>query len=213
MNPKKFSLMVALLCMILANLSCLVIDIPLEVLRGIIPQLEDEEGVDLPPEQPPDEPPPTAAEPTRPFIAEINPCEGIYKKYAHDPALGEIKAEYIGSWHAGESVSAGFNERFIFFPTGNYLFFPSQYECTYSSDESCVPSPIEDGLWGVQGQVMYLAKGGDINNITHRSVTEVIPSSPDESPYPFKTTIDGLPFWLISPDTNLWDPETGEYCN
>ena len=35
----------------------------------------------------------------------------------------------------------------------------------------------------------------------------------NESPYPYKTTIDGLTFWLMSKSTDYWDPETGDYCD
>ena len=148
-----------------------------------------------------------------PFIPQINPCEGIYEKYPHDPTLGEIKGDYVGSWHASPFVSDAYNERFVLFSSGNYLFFPSQYECEYSSDEACVLSTVEDGLWGVQGEVMNFAKGGDLNNLISRSITPTIPSSADESPYPYKTTIDGLPFWLMAKEPNLWDPQTGELCD
>jgi len=146
------------------------------------------------------------------FVPQMNPCEGIYEKYPHDPSLGEIKGDYVGSWHTDPSLSARWNERWVFFSSGNYLFFPSQYECAYSSDPNCTPTPIEDGLWGVQGEIMNFAKGGDLNNIISRSIAPLVPSSIDESPYPYKTTIDGLPFWLYTKDTNYWDPETGEYC-
>jgi hypothetical protein len=69
-----------------------------------------------------------------------------------------------------------------------------------------------DGLWGVQGDMMYFATAGEMDNIISRSITPLVPSSIDESPYPYKTTIDGLPFWLYTKDTSYWDPETGEYC-
>jgi len=59
---------------------------------------------------------------------------------------------------------------------------------------------------------MNFAKGGDLNDIISRSITDIVPSSADESRYPFRTTIDGLKFWLWSNATNFWDPETGEYC-
>jgi hypothetical protein len=147
-----------------------------------------------------------------PFSININPCEGIYEKYRHNPALGEIKADYVGSWHASEMVTARYNERFVLFASGNYLFFPDQYECAYTF-KSCVPSPIEDGLWGVEGEVMNFAKGGDMEDLISRPITPIIPSSLDESPYPFKTTIDGLTFWLMSKSTDYWDPETGDYCD
>jgi len=149
---------------------------------------------------------------TEPFISHISPCEGIYERYQHDPAQGEITADYIGSWHASESISARYSERFVLFASGNYLFFPGQYECAYTF-KSCVPSPIEDGVWGVQGQEMHFAEGGELNTIISRSVTKIHPSPDDESPYPFKTTIDGLTFWLMPKGTDYWDPETGVYCD
>ena len=146
------------------------------------------------------------------FVPQVNACEDIYKKYPHDPTLGEIKADYVGSWHASEMVTARYNERFVLFASGNYLFFPDQYECAYTF-KSCVPSPIEDGLWGVEGEVMNFAKGGDMEDLISRPITPIIPSSLDESPYPYKTTIDGLTFWLMSKSTDYWDPETGDYCD
>lgn len=145
-----------------------------------------------------------------PFTVNVNPCEGIYEKYPHDPALGEIPADYVGCWHASESVSARYNERFVLFASGHYLFFPDEYECAYTFN-TCVPSPIEDGLWGVQSQVMNFAIGGDMNNLISRSITPVIPTE-DEFSYPFTTTIDGLTFWLLSKETDMWDPETGGLC-
>ena len=146
------------------------------------------------------------------FVPQINPCEGIYEKYPHDPTLGEIKEDYVGSWHQDPSLSARWSERWVFFPSGNYLFIPSQYECAYSSNPNCTPTPIEDGLWGVMDNLMYLATSGDLSNILTVSITPVVPSTIDESPYPYKTTIERLPFWLYTKDTNYWDPETGEYC-
>ncbi len=154
---------------------------------------------------------PTPPEGPEPVVGIINPCEGIYEKYPHDPSLGEISEAYVGSWHADYSMSDAYKERFVLFSSGNYLFFPDQYECR-NTFKTCVPSPIENGLWGVQGQVMNFAKGGDMEDIISRSITDIVPSSPDESPYPFKTTIDGLKFWLWSKGTDYWDPETGEYC-
>ena len=141
-----------------------------------------------------------------------NSCECLGVKYEHDEELGEIKEEYIGSWHASAFVGSGYGERFVFFPSGNYLFFPSQYECDFG-DESCVLSPIEEGTWGVQGSQMNLAKDGDTNNVRSILIGEVIDSLAEESPYPLKTTFDGTTYWLLSKDTNIWNPETGESCN
>lgn len=141
-----------------------------------------------------------------------NPCENMGEKYEHDEELGEIKEDYIGSWHAAPSIGSGYNERFVLFSSGNFLFFPSQYECDFG-DESCVPSPIEEGTWGVQGSQMNLAKDGDTNNVRSILIGEVIDSPAEESPYPLKTTFDGTTYWLLSKDTNIWNPETGESCN
>jgi hypothetical protein len=140
-----------------------------------------------------------------------NPCECLGESYEHDEELGEIKEDYIGSWHAAPFVGSGYSERFVLFSSGNYLFFPSQYECAFG-DESCVLPPIEEGTWGVQGNKMNLAKDGDINNIRSILIGEVIDSSEEESPYPLKTTFDGTTYWLMSKDTNKWNPETGELC-
>jgi hypothetical protein len=147
------------------------------------------------------------------FVGYIDPCQGIYENYEHDPMLGEINEDYIGSWHASEFVSDAYNERFVFFSSGNYLFFPSQYECVYSSNENCMPSPFEDGLWGVEDEVMVFLEQGDINNIITRSTTKVVKSPEGETPYLHKINIDGLMFQLMSRQTNLWDPDTGELCD
>jgi hypothetical protein len=141
-----------------------------------------------------------------------NPCDCLGKKYEYDKALGEIKEEYIGSWHAAAFVGSAYNERFVFFPTGNYLFFPSQYECDVN-DLTCIPSPIEQGIWGIQDSQMNLAKDGDINHVRSVLIGKVIDSPPDESPYPLKTTFDGITYWLLSKDTNMWNPITGEFCD
>jgi len=141
-----------------------------------------------------------------------NPCECLGGKYDYDKELGEIKEEYIGSWHAAAFVGSAYNERFVFFPTGNYLFFPSQYECDFN-DKSCKPSPIEEGVWGIQDSQINLAKDGDLRNIRRILIGEVIDSPAEESPYPLKTTIDGTTYWLISKDTNMWNPDTGELCD
>ena len=141
-----------------------------------------------------------------------NPCECLGGKYQFDKILGEINEEFVGSWHAAAFVGSAYNERFVFFPTGNYLYFPSQYECN-SGDTSCIPSPVEQGIWGIQDDQMNLAKDGDINNVRSILIGKVIDSPPDESPYPFKTTIDGTTYWLLSKDTNMWNPETGEFCD
>jgi len=139
------------------------------------------------------------------------PCEALGQKYEHDGALGEIKAEYIGSWHAAPSVGSGYAERVVFFASGNYLFFPSQYECAVD-DEACIASPVEEGIWGVQEGEMSLAKDGELRDPGRISIGNVVDSSPDESPYPMKTTLDGVTYWLMSSETNLWDPLTGELC-
>lgn len=141
-----------------------------------------------------------------------NPCECLGGNYEYDKELGEIKEEYIGSWHAAPSVGSGYSERFVFFSSGNYLFFPSQYECDFG-DESCVTSPIEEGTWGVQGSQLNLAKEGDIRNVRSILIGEVIDSAAEESPYPLKTTFDRTTYWLMSKDTNMWNPETGELCD
>jgi hypothetical protein len=141
-----------------------------------------------------------------------NPCECLGERYEYDKELGEIKEEYIGSWHAAPFVGSGYSERFVLFSSGNYLFFPSQYECDFG-DESCVLPPIEEGTWGVQGSQMNLAKNGDINNVRSILIGEVIDSSAEESPYPLKTTFDETTYWLMSKDTNMWNPETGEPCD
>ena len=110
-----------------------------------------------------------------------DPCECLGKKYEYDKSLGEIKEEYIGSWHAAASVGSGYNERYVFFPTGNYLFFPSQYECDIN-DSTCIPSPIEQGIWGIQDSQMNLAKDGDINHVRSVLIGKVIDFPPNESP-------------------------------
>ena len=140
-----------------------------------------------------------------------NPCECLGESYEHHDELGEIKTDYIGSWHAAPSVGSGYSERFVFFSSGNYLFFPSQYECDLNKP-ACTPSQIEEGIWGIQDNHMNLAKGGDIDYLRSISIGNVIDSSPEESPYPFITTFDGTTYWLISKDTNMWNPETGELC-
>jgi hypothetical protein len=140
-----------------------------------------------------------------------NPCECLGKRYEYNKELGEINEEYIGSWHAAPLVGSAYNERFVFFPSGNYLLFPSQYECD-PGDFTCTPSPIEEGIWGIQDNQMKLAKGGDIENLRIITIGTVIDSSPDESPYPLKTTFDGMTYWLMSNDTDMWNPATGEFC-
>jgi len=176
-----------------------------------LPFQEELPPIAIVPPSPTVPPDPTATQVPQTVVGIISPCEGIYEKYPHDPSLGEISEVYIGSWHADYSMSDAYKERFVLFASGNYLFFPDQYECR-NTFKTCVPSPIEDGLWGVHGQVMNFARGGDLNDIISRSITEIVPSPVDESPYPYKTTIDGLKFWLWSKETDYWDPETGDYC-
>jgi hypothetical protein len=141
-----------------------------------------------------------------------NPCENLGEKYEHDEEVGIIQEDYVGSWHASPMVGSGYNERFVFFSSGNYIFFPSQYECDFS-DVSCTPTPIEEGTWGVQDNQINLAIDGDISNVRSILVGSVIDSPSEESPYSLKTTIDGTTYWLISKDTNIWNPETGELCD
>ena len=141
-----------------------------------------------------------------------NPCECLGRKYEYAKELGEIKEEYVGSWHAAAFVGSGYGERFVFFSTGNFLYFPSQYECD-SGDTSCIPSPIEDGIWGIQDSQINLAIEGELRNIRSILIGEVIDSPPDESPYPFKASFDGTDYWLLSKDTNMWNPDTGELCD
>ena len=141
-----------------------------------------------------------------------DPCDNLGNTYVHDKAIGEIIEDYIGSWHAAPSVGSAYSERFVFFASGNYLFFPSQYECAFD-DPSCIPSPIEEGIWGVRDGQINLAIDGDINHVRSISVGKVIDSPADESPYPLKTTFDGTTYWLMSKDTNMWNPETGELCD
>lgn len=155
---------------------------------------------------------PTPAEVESPDENPGNPCDSLGETYEHDEDIGEIKAEYIGSWHAAPSVGSGYAERFVFFASGNYLFFPSQYECAFG-DEACVPSPIEESIWGVQEDKINLAKEGDISNIRSILIGEVIDSPSEESPYSTKTAFDGTSYWLISIATDLWNPETGEWCD
>jgi hypothetical protein len=141
-----------------------------------------------------------------------NPCGCLGNKYKYDKELGEIKEEYIGSWHASSYVGSGYNARFVFFPSGNYLFFPSQYECDFG-DTSCIASPIEQGIWGIQDSQMNLAKEGDIRNVRSILIGNVTDSPDADSPYSIKTTFNGTTYWQLSKDTNLWNPETGELCD
>ena len=53
-----------------------------------------------------------------------NPCECLGRRYEYNKELGELKEEYIGSWHAAPFVGSAYNERFVFFPSGNYLLLP-----------------------------------------------------------------------------------------
>jgi hypothetical protein len=128
---------------------------------------------------------PTPTEAEDPDANPGNPCDSLGETYEHDEDVGEIKADYIGSWHAAPSVGSGYAERFVFFASGNYLFFPSQYECA-SGDEACVPSPIEAGIWGVQGDKINLAKEGNISNIRSISIGEIVDSPVDEAHIPKK---------------------------
>jgi hypothetical protein len=141
-----------------------------------------------------------------------NPCENLGDTFEHDEELGAIQEDYVGSWHASPVVGSGYNERFVFFSTGNYIFFPSQYECDFG-DASCIPSPIEEGTWGVQDNQINLAIDGEINTIRSILAGIVIDSPSEESPYSLKTTFDGTTYWLLSKDTNMWNPETGELCD
>jgi hypothetical protein len=147
-----------------------------------------------------------------PVVEDGNPCENLGNKYLHDERLGEIKPEYVGSWHAAPFVGSGYEARIVLFPSGNYLYFPSQYRCAIN-DAACTPSPIEEGTWGIKGDQLYLARNGEIGSVINISIGEVVDSSPDESPYPLKTTIGGTTYWLMSADTNLWNPQTGELCD
>jgi hypothetical protein len=140
-----------------------------------------------------------------------NPCANLGQKYAHNQELGEIKEEYVGSWHAAPMVGDGYNERLVFFTTGNYIYFPSQYECA-NLGTSCTPSPIEQGTWGIQGDQLILAKDGDIDSMRSVSLAEIRASDPNQSPYPLQTIINGKTYWLLSTETNLWNPITGEMC-
>lgn len=149
-----------------------------------------------------------AAEPAQ---TSSDPCENLGQKYWHDDKFGQIREDYVGSWHAAPSVGSGYAERFVFFSSGNYLFFPSQYECDID-DTDCTPSPIEEGVWGVLDGQLNLVKDSDIGSLRSISIGEVVDSPPDVSPYPRKTTFDGTTYWLISEDTNLWNPQTGELC-
>lgn len=142
----------------------------------------------------------------------INPCECLGRKYEYNKELGEIKEEYIGSWHASSFVGSAYNERFVFFLSGNYLFFPSQYECDFN-DTACIPSPIEEGIWGIHDSQMDLAKDGDIRNVRSILIGKVIDSPDTDSPYSVNTTLDGTTYWLLSKDTNMWNPNTGELCD
>jgi len=186
----------------------------IEPTQTVLPSSTVEENIDLNAQENLE---PTETPTSEPEVEETDeitgdPCKNLGEWYEYNEALGEIKEDYIGSWHSSPFVGSGYTERFVFFPSGSYLFFPSQYECG-SGDESCVPSPIEQGIWGVQGSQINLAREGNVNDVRSISIGEVIDSSQEESPYPLKTTIDGIPYWLMSKDTNLWNPETGESCD
>lgn len=122
-----------------------------------------------------------------------------------------INNDYVGSWHAAPFVGSGYAERFVFYVTGNYVYFPSQYQCD-PKDTACTPAPIRAGTWGITGDQINTTVWGDIDSMISTSVGKVIEADANESPYAYQTEIGGESYWLMSRETNLWNVVTGELC-
>lgn len=127
--------------------------------------------------------------------------EDLANTYVHNEEIGEIDEEYIGSWLGCASVGDSYCERYVLFDTGNYLYFPSE-------NEEAEEYLVEIGIWGVEEGELNLVKEADITNIVSIVLGEIEYSPADESPYSLKADFGETTYWLVSKETDIWNPST-----
>jgi hypothetical protein len=127
--------------------------------------------------------------------------EDLSNTYTHNPEIGEIDTEYVGSWLGCALIEESYCQRYVLFDTGNYLYFPSEME----EVEEYV---VEIGIWGVEEGELSLAKDADITNIVSIALGEIEYSSAEESSYSLKANFGETTYWLVSKETNIWSTDT-----
>lgn len=147
-------------------------------------------------------------------VTEKEDCYALVQTYSHNEDIGRIVDEYVGSWHACESVGSGYCERLTFYPDGNFVYFPSQYD---STDGLLATDSIVQGIWGISSlennsnHILHLASESDMDNIVDIEIGE-LEITGEDSPYTWQATLSNDTYWQLSPTTDLWNPRTGEQC-
>ena len=106
-------------------------------------------------------------------------------------------SDLVGSWHASPSVSAGFNERYVFGTDSKYTYYTNQ---NIENDDNIVSTT---GTWKVfLGNLILFEKNktlpiiitlGQIENETDEAIV-----------YEQKIKIGENTYWQYSEETDLW---------
>jgi len=140
--------------------------------------------------------------------SDLENCYSLEKVYKYDTRMGELDSEIIGSWHACLDAETFYCDRYVFYPNGNYLFFP----------KGGTAQEIEQGIWGIERDpktfetFLNLARNGDLKNkrsIYYEGKDYV---KGDQIPYTFSTVIENTEYWQYSYNPDIWDSRTGEVC-
>jgi hypothetical protein len=138
------------------------------------------------------------------ILTEKRECSSLGQVYEYTEEIGEIDFNWVGSWHACESVGSGYCDRFVFYPNGNYVYISSE-------------GNIEQGIWGVTTNsedvrnVLNIAEGGNLDNLRGLQF-ESVNVFGEDSPYRFSNSLDGEQYWQVSYNPDMWNPESGEEC-
>jgi hypothetical protein len=138
------------------------------------------------------------------IVTEKEQCYSLEQVYEYTEEIGEIDFNWVGSWHACESVGSGYCDRFVFYPNGNYVYISSE-------------GNREQGIWGVTTNsedvrnVLNIAEGGNLDNLRGLQF-ESVNVFGEDSPYRFSNSLDGEQYWQVSYNPDMWNPESGEEC-
>jgi hypothetical protein len=156
------------------------------------------------------------------IVTDQQECLNLDNEYEYSSQIGDIDEDLIGSWHGCPSIGSGYCERYVFYNNGNYVFFHREVDKVNSTEESKESNSDEDmivqGTWGVISlengtqKLLTMAVNGIIKNKEEVVISPLQESDEDESPYPYKITIDNEEYWRVSSKTELWNPQTGEDC-
>jgi len=131
------------------------------------------------------------------------------------------EVDLLGIWQQNRSMAAGWADRYHFYPSGTFHFYPNQMTCALEKVEKA-------GTWQLEGSKLTLTTtrqvkvsfevhpGGMCTAIGEEEVTLAEPvielfavvdlGKPEGDPYT-SISLDGLQFWRFSEDASRYGDE------